>query len=411
MFDDNNPAYPGGGALGALLKSHQLFSLIENTKLAQQDAQLRQQNFQRETANDKWLHDRDARLDQQAQANQNRDDIDRVLAAGGVQVHPGTFFSQFLMPRAEKIGENYYSRPDPQYVADRNAQRELDKHRREKEIDAEVADRNAQEFPLDAFFPNQPAAKGRTVKLRPENVAGFLNFANNAATHGQFNFHTITPDGAVHIFRSGPDGTKEEIRPNAGTPPTHAYSDRDKNAANLRALQWWKQTYPNGKTSDEFERAAQAYANDNQVGVDEARRALSSSKRARDRYGVSEVYITDPKKDIEFQQKQGEFLEQGGGQAGAGAAGAGQPKGATAPAAPRIDPKKATAQVDQYARMQGLTDQQRATLETELARDLMASGIVRSDADARAYIKRKLGGAGGASRFKFAPAQPGYQGQ
>jgi hypothetical protein len=384
--DNGNASYPGGGLTGSFLRARQLLNLVLNTQNLQSDREYEKIRRQQEQTNF-----------ENAQADRKRG---QQIEDANTQIKLNDMGAQAANPKLESILDDLLGRVahprtlintpvGPQYLPPQTEQseRKLNDLKRTKQAEYE-----AETEPL--AIPDYLGG-GQTRVKKGEAVRWLVDAYK--ANHPDLHFTDyVNGDGTVTTVGRHPQTGQvvyQQSQPGIGKPTNEPrnYSDKEKNAANIRSLAEWKQRYPNGKESDDFLRGIKQYASDNSVSDDEARKALSSSKRARDRYGVSDMYVKDPTKDLEYQQIQQRYLEQGTAKAPVRSQSP-TTGGAKMSAKPKVTAQTATQQVDRYAQMRNtLQPGQQAEAESSLVDDLLNAGVVRNERDARSYIQRKLG--------------------
>lgn len=389
MFDDNGDGFSRHPLLGPMLQAYQLYNLIQNTKQTQSDREYEKVKRQQEQT--RFADEQTDRTRNQQIETANSQIKLNDMGAQKANPKLETLLDQLMGPVANPrtlidtpAGPHYLLKPEEQDA------RKLKSFQatRQAEYEAETEPLNVPGY----------LGGGQTRVKKGEAVKWLVDAykANHPDLH--FTDH-VNGDGTVTTTGRHPQTGQivyQQSQPGIGKPTNEPrnYSDKEKNAANIRALGEWQQRYPQGKTTEEFERGVKQFAADNSVSEDEARKTLGSSKRSRDRYGIGDIYIKDPKNDLEYQQLHQHYLENGGapGRSGPKASG-----GAAKPTAmkSKVTPQTATQQVDRYLTMRDkLNPGQQAEAESSLVEDLITSGIVRNERDARAYLQRKLNGTG-----------------
>lgn len=416
MAYDDEGGFNRSPLLSPMLKAYQLFNLIQNTRDAQTDREYEKVRRERERiafensqadrtraiSLDDFMRDYGMRKEGAIPVAPDAATAAPKITGGpfsGIQM-PGGFFKDSII-KNEASGKAYRVPTEQE-----GEEKAISKAARLKSIEHEINEPRKVQIEIPEKL--RPRFRGQTHLLVDEDKeTSTVDFLQKMERGNIGIYHTAGGLGAYdedvirEKLRNSKTGVVEVPTPGiASQTRSGNYTEKEKRAANLRALGEWKKRYPNGKTTEDFDRAVKAYAADNSVSEDEARKQLSSSKRARDRYGVSDIYVKSPKEDLEFQELENGFLESGGSPAPQGAGGA---SGKSA-AAPKIAPQMATQQVSRYAAMRNsLTPAQQAQAEEALVTDLIAGGVVRNEKDARAYIQRQLSGLGGGNTGKREP--------
>jgi hypothetical protein len=417
--DDGSSQSP---ILGPYMKALSLYQVLHGIKQGEEDRRRKIAQEQRDNDYRERVFKQTQSQQETATRGQQFDDAMKLEDMGADRIMGGPFsdlFRAVVRPRIEKVGDREYVVPTQKQKLERTS-RELNVPRQlagivggdkirvpNSEVMTVLKDFHDIERGIDVqLSPATMKLFGITngnLRLKPSELPAYVDKFGP-----QFDKRT---DQAGHLNITGYDPVTGQITSNARTAsPVYTpggltksgnYTDVQKNRAHLLALGWFKKQYPNGKPTEEFSRAIQAYMADNSVDEATARKRLSSSKRARERYGVSKLYISDPKDDGEYSEKYMQFLEQPGAAAPtAQTKGTPQQKGNSPKAQDQAKRNKVLGQIDRFKQLLAvdpktgkaqINDGQRAQLEAALIKDLIAAGIVNNEANARAYIQRKLG--------------------